>query len=99
MMPNASLQGTWVHSYEEDQGDLQVYRPGGQFAFPPGRRARETLEFGEGGRAGAGMPGPDDRLQRSPMTPLGMNRYRMASGQELEIMEQGPDVLKVRIPA
>ncbi len=92
------MQGSWVHSYEEDQGDIQVFRPGGGFAFPPGRRPRETLEFGEGGLQGAGMPGPDDRLQRAPLTPVGMNRYRRADGREIEIVEQGADVLKVRLP-
>ena len=47
-MNQASIQGSWTHSFEEDQGDVLVYRPTHAFAFPPARRGRETLEFGEG---------------------------------------------------
>lgn len=94
--------GGWTHSYEEDGGGLQVYRPTRTYAFPPGRRGRDSLEFGAGGQLMSGMPGPDDRhvVTGSGMTPLGMNRYRLdggaRSGQVLEIVEAGPHVLKVR---
>jgi len=78
-----------------------VYRPTHSFAFPPSRRGRETLEFGNAGQVVPGMPGPDDRPRStsSSLTALGMNRFRLdgagAPGQVIEIVEAGPDVLKV----
>ena len=30
------LERTWLHAHEEDQGDVQVYRPN-TYAFPPSR--------------------------------------------------------------
>jgi hypothetical protein len=38
----------WTHSYEEDQGDTVVYRPG-TFDFPPSR-GREGFEFNDNGK-------------------------------------------------
>lgn len=42
------LLNTWLHSYEEDQGDVRVYRPRG-FPFPPafGRDGFAILRGGE----------------------------------------------------
>ncbi|CAN5117859.1 hypothetical protein BH23BAC1_BH23BAC1_14220 [soil metagenome] len=37
----------WVHSYEEDSGNITVYRPQ-SFDFPPSR-GREGFEFKDGG--------------------------------------------------
>lgn len=99
---SAGPAGRWTHSYEEDGSDVQVYRPTDTFAFPPSRRGRETLEFGAAGQLESGMPGPDDRQRKTSrvVTPLGMNRFRLASegmpAQVLEVVETGPDVLKVR---
>lgn len=98
----AGLSGSWTHSFEEDEGDVQVFGPSAGFSFPPARRGRETLEFGAGGSAVSGMPGADDRQQRTPVTlaPAGMNRYRIdggaMSGQVIEIVEQSAEVLKLR---
>ena len=100
---SAGLSGSWTHSYEEDEGDVQLYRPTQSFPFPPSRRGRETLEFGGAGRVLTGMPGPDDRrvLTNTSMTPLGMNRFRLeemgtGGGRVIEIVEARPDLLKVR---
>lgn len=41
-LPNSIFQH-WTHSREEDQSDIQVYRPS-DYAFPPAR-GREGLEF------------------------------------------------------
>jgi hypothetical protein len=92
------LAGSWKHSFEEDQGDVQVFRPSASFTFPPSRRGRETLDFGPGGETVVGLPGPDDRLQRShsTMTPLGANRFRLTDARVIEVVEVGPDVLKLR---
>jgi hypothetical protein len=95
-----NLAGSWTHSHEEDSADLQVYRPTHAFAFPPGRRGRETLEFGAGGQMASGMPGPDDKQSRTGLTSLGMNRYRLDGGQTpgqiIEIVQSEPGLLKVR---
>ena len=98
----AGLAGSWTHSYEEDEGDVRLYRPSASFAFPPSRRGRETLDFGAAGQVQTGMPGPDDRrvLANAKLTSLGMQRYRLEEGgtpgQVIEIVEAGPDMLKVR---
>jgi hypothetical protein len=91
------LAGAWTHSFEEDEGEVQVYRSSNSFAFPPSRRPRETLEFDAAGQVVIGAPGPGDRLQRtaSSLTPLGMNRFRIADGRTLEIVEARSDVLKL----
>lgn len=75
---------TWAHSFEEDEGDIQVYRPRDTFAFPPSRRGRETLVFDAAGRAASGMPGPDDRTMAPQPAP------------PFDIVEARPDLLKVR---
>jgi hypothetical protein len=93
-----SLSGAWTHSYEEDEGSVQVYRPSHSFTFPPSRRGRETLEFVSPGQVVTGVPGPDDRLQSSAssLTPLGMNRFRIGEARVIEVVEAGSDILKVR---
>lgn len=93
--------GAWTHSFEEDEGDVQVYRPSTGFPFPPARRGRETLVFGPDGTVTGGAPGADDRPQRSAVavTPLGMNRFRFDGGPlagQVEVVESGPDILRLR---
>lgn len=101
-MNQASIQGSWTHSFEEDQGDVLVYRPTQGFAFPPAR-GRETLEFGAGGELTERMPGPDDRPRdrAGNWTALGMNRFRLggatdAPGRAIEVLEYTPSILKIR---
>ena len=91
------LGGSWTHSFEEDTGSEQVFRPTASFSFPPSRRSRSTLDFGTGQMMTA-VAGPDDKLQRSvaPVTPLGMQRYRLGDGREIEVVEAGSDVLRIR---
>lgn len=93
-----SIGGTWTHSFEEDQGDIQIYRPAQSFAFPPSRRGRETLDFEVPGMLVSSAPGPDDRPVQSSanLSALGMNRFRIGDAQVIEVVEQGADVLKVR---
>ena len=92
------LSGTWAHSFEEDEGDVQVYRPHDSYPFPPSRQGRETLDFRGAGQVISGMPGPDDRQLHSAadLTPLGMNRYRLGDTRVIEVLESGHDLLKVR---
>ncbi|WP_375437149.1 hypothetical protein [uncultured Hymenobacter sp.] len=35
-LPDGFIGHTWLHAYEEDQGDVRVYRPE-TYAFPPSR--------------------------------------------------------------
>jgi hypothetical protein len=79
-----SVEGGWAHSFEEDEGDIRVYRPRATFAFPPGRRGRETLDVSASGGVAAGMPGPADSTVQQDAQP------------RFEIIEAGPDILKVR---
>jgi hypothetical protein len=93
--------GAWTHSFEEDEGDIQVYRPSAAFPFPPARRPRDTLVFHPDGTASIGVPGPDDRQQHTPVavTALGMNRFRFDGGAlagEVEVLEHSPGILRLR---
>ncbi len=54
-----SIQGSWTHSHEEDDGDSLVFRTS-DFAFPPSR-GRTTITLKSDGVAEVGYPGPDDR--------------------------------------
>lgn len=92
-----SLSESWTHSFEEDSGEEHVFRPSASFAFPPSRRPRDTLDFSTN-EVTTGMPGPDDRVQRSTsaMTPAGANRV-VANGREIEVIDVRPDLLRVRM--
>jgi hypothetical protein len=93
-----ALGGSWLHSFEEDEaGGVQVYRPQ-DFAFPPSRRGRESLDFSVPGQVAMGAPGPDDRPRSatSGLTALGMNRYQLGDGRVIEVVEARPELLKVR---
>jgi hypothetical protein len=91
--------GSWTHSFEEDEGDLLVFRPTASFPFPPSRRGRERLDF-DGGVVSAAMPGPDDRSRPATVTPVGANRFRFEAGnlagQVVEIVEHSAGRLTVR---
>jgi hypothetical protein len=95
---SSGLSGNWTHSFEEDEGEVQVYRSSSSFAFPPSRRGRETLDFSPSGQVDTGMPGADDKRQHSTssVVALGMNRFRIGDGRVIEVVESGPDVLKVK---
>ncbi|WP_067451928.1 hypothetical protein [Actinomadura macra] len=56
------ITGAWLHSFEEDTGTSEVYRPSG-YRFPPARRVRRGLEFRSDGTFIESRPGPDDRLR------------------------------------
>ena len=92
------IGGTWAHSFEEDEGEVQVYRPYDTFPFPPSRQGRETLDFREADQVVSGTPGADDRQVRTAagVTALGMNRFRLGDARVIEVLEAGPDVLKIR---
>jgi hypothetical protein len=90
--------GSWTHSFEEDTGTEQVFRRTGAYAFPASRRPRDVLDF-TSAQVVTAVPGPDDKVQRSsgPMTALGMQRFRLGDGRELEVVDAGADVLRVKV--
>jgi hypothetical protein len=101
--PQATVPtGSWTHSFEEDEGDVRVYRPNGSFTFPPARAPRETLELHAGGDLTVHGPGPDDRprANQGNWSTLGANRLRLspagASDQDIEVIEATPEILKLR---
>jgi hypothetical protein len=85
----------WMHSREEDQGDLQVYRPA-SYNFPPAR-GRYGLEFKRDGELVRYGPGPSDKPEATTerWSPAGEGRVRVGD-RELEIVSVEPDRLTVR---
>ena len=76
-----NLQGTWLQSFEENQGDTLVYRPN-TYAFPPSRRGRTGFAIGPNGRFTQFDIAPTDGLQGQPgtWTLLTGNRLRIELG-------------------
>ncbi|QJD99425.1 hypothetical protein HH212_04785 [Massilia forsythiae] len=98
MMENGLPAGSWTHSFEEDADGIEVFRPSASFSFPPSRRPRRTLAFGADGQVGLGTPGPDDRLRHAQVAlqALGANRFRLGDARVVDVVEAGPDVLKLK---
>ena len=97
----AAPQGMWTHSFEEDNGEMLVFRPSQSFPFPASRRFRETLAF-EGSSVVRGMQGPDDRTRHatSTVTHLGDNLVRFDGGDHIgqvyEMVEVSGEMLTLR---
>ena len=51
----------WIHVFEEDTAEGEVYRPETD-DIPLSRRPRRRLSFSPDGTARVLLPGPDDRL-------------------------------------
>lgn len=103
------VPGRWVHSFEEDVDDIEVYRPE-EHAFPPTRGGRQILEVTPDGTLIEWAAGPDDRPIPTGVehAPAGMNRYTTTApvsagagatkedtGPGLEIVEAGPEILRI----
>jgi hypothetical protein len=93
--PPAELFQHWVHSHEEDSGDVQVYRPA-DYDFPPAR-GRRGFELRPDGEAILYGPSPSDRPEATTGTwsPLAAGRVRLG-GRELEIVSVSSDRLTAR---
>ncbi len=98
------MYSTWLHSFEEDDGDIEVYRPDG-YDFPPARRPRAGVEFGPGGLFADLTPGPDDRPERRAgrwdcndmASEIYVTReFDMAPTETLEIVEASDRILRIR---
>jgi hypothetical protein len=89
----------WLHAFEEDTSEGDVYRPRGA-KLPLSRRPRERLELSPDGTARIFVPGPDDRSIEQ------VARWREEDGvvvvragdggTALTIVERSPDRLVVR---
>ena len=66
-MKGALFATPWVHVFEEDSADGEVYRPEGG-DIPLSRRPRRRLSFSPDGSARVALPGPDDRPRDQPAT-------------------------------
>ncbi|MFE9497070.1 hypothetical protein [Streptomyces collinus] len=95
---------SWVHSFEEDAGDVTVYRPA-EYPFPPAR-GRGGMEFGPDGVFVNHPVGRGDAPEAVPCRwrllaerRLAVRCPRSVGGdweRELEIVHCGDDVLRVR---
>jgi hypothetical protein len=94
------LSGRWLHSFEEDHGDVAVYRPA-DHPFPPAR-GRDGIEFADDGsftewaigRGDAREPVPGQWHTADAAT-VAVNTDR-GGRQVLEVVHLGPDRLEVR---
>jgi hypothetical protein len=60
--PKALFAATWVHVFEEDGAEGEVFRPE-TGEVPLSRRPRQRVSFSRDGSARVVVSGPDDRLQ------------------------------------
>jgi len=103
-VPQALLE-TWFHSFEEDQGNIEIYRPRG-FSFPPAF-GRNGFAIMRDGRFIQYDIGPADEIVEIPgawtlesedvllvrlrrIGSTGQRTYRM------QIVSVSPDMMKIR---
>jgi hypothetical protein len=87
--PTTALAGRWMHSFEEDHGDVLVYRPT-NLDFPRAR-GRDGIEFAPDGSSVERAIGRADAQQAVP------GRWRPAYGGRLAVTTErgGEQVLEV----
>lgn len=96
------LLGRWLHSYEEDEPGIDVYRPA-DHDFPPSR-GRKGMQFDPDGTYTDIRIGPTDRLQERPgrWSLREHNQLHLTFEDDttpdrtLEVVECTSEVLKVR---
>ena len=97
MISREGLIGHWVHSHEEDSGDLKVFRPR-SFQFPPSR-GREELELKADGSTVVHSPGPVDVPEEAAGTwELEGETLRLAAGgaeRSMQVVAAEPERLVV----
>jgi hypothetical protein len=103
-MPDVSdcLFQSWMHSFEEDQGNIRVFRPT-NFSFPLSRRPRLGLEIRADGTFIELRPGPADKPERFEgrwqAVSSAQLRATFAGGsgdRTLEVVHCDSNVLKLR---
>jgi hypothetical protein len=93
----------WIHSFEEDSVQAQVYRPQ-SWDFPLSRRPREAFEMRAEGTAQLFLPGAEDRPEAADASwtekegQLLIRAVKKGSrgALTLRIIESGTDKLLVR---
>ena len=90
----------WIHSYEEDEAGIRVFRPAG-YSFPPAR-GRDGFEIRATGEFILRSPGPTDRTQSTRGTWIrdGPSHIRVflpneEQGREIRIVEVTTDILRI----
>jgi hypothetical protein len=96
------LLQTWTRSFEEDEGDVHVYRPASH-TFPRQRRPRDTIEFRPDGTLVRLVPGRADKREREESRWYaelpGRLRATGVPGQQdmlLEVLHVDAGLLKLR---
>jgi hypothetical protein len=93
--PPPELYRQWMHSHEEDSGDVQVYRPA-SYRFPPAR-GRYGFELKPDGEAVLYGPGPADKPEASTERWSSSDAGGVRVGdRELEIVSVDSDRLTAR---
>jgi hypothetical protein len=90
------LMQHWMHSREEDRGDVRVYRPA-DYDFPPAR-GRRGFELRPGGELVTYGPSPSDRPEAATggrWESSGSGRVKLG-GEALEIVSVSSDRLELR---
>ena len=81
-----ALLGEWVHSHEEDEPGLKVFRRSGH-RFPPAR-GRDALELKADDTAVVRGPGPTDVPEEKAGTwELDGETIRLAAGDEVRALD------------
>lgn len=96
------LERTWLHAHEEDQGEVQVYRPN-TYAFPPSR-GRTGFAFDHNGLFTQYDIAPTDGIEgrKGRWSAISDHSLRITLDDKkdpdytLEIVSLENDVLKVR---
>jgi hypothetical protein len=98
-LPSSMLK-KWIHSHEEDQGEIRVYRPEG---YPlPLSRGREGVEFRQDGTLIQQQIGATDRRETVPghwtVQDSGLIQVTLPnqSAYQLTVLECSDQVLKVK---
>jgi hypothetical protein len=99
--PAKQLYRTWLHSREEDEGEVMVYRPN-DFAFPPSR-GRTGFAFEAGGKFTQYDIAPTDGLEGNPgkwemkdAKTIVISGIKDQPGYTLEIVSMDAKMLKVK---
>ena len=89
------LAKAWLHSFEEDTGELLVYRPD-DYDFAPSRRPRDGIDLRPGGELVTATPGPDDRRVRSSTTWEWRNGQLILGSDVFEVASADSERLAIR---
>jgi len=80
--PMEGLARRWIHSFEEDHGDVAVYRPI-EHEFPPARATRDGIEFAADGSFTEWAVGRGDAREPVP------GRWQTAEADTVAVSTEG----------